>query len=429
MGVYEDQAWQQYVNEIGQRMAKISERPELPWQFLVVDQPAVNAFAVPGGFIYVTRGILPFLDNEAELAGVLGHEIGHITARHSAQQYTRAVGGALGLAAVGVFVPAARPFGQLSEQALAVLFLRYGRDDELQSDQLGARYAATTGWDPTGVPAFLATLGRLDEAAGDRRGVPNWLSTHPEPLARVEEVRPFAQKLAEGQPSLQVNREPFRRRLEGLMYGDNPDQGVIRGNAFLHPALRFRLEFPAGFQVANSPQQVVAKAPDRDVYMILQLVPNAQGGDVRTVALRSMQDAGFTPLRGDRERIGGLDAFSGVYQGQIEGLGPVVMRAAHIAYNDAVYLFGGLSPPNLFQQAEPSFLTSIRSFRMLSAAEAESIRPSRVALYVARQGDTWERLAERSGGAITAGALAVMNETAPGTQPTPGSELKIVVGG
>src|SRR5919108_2895033 len=140
MGQYNDPELQRYVSDLGQRLAKTSERPTLPWTFTVVDQPVVNAFAVPGGFIYITRGILAYLDNEAQLVGVVGHEIGHVTARHSAQQYTRSVGGQLGLLALGVFVPAARPFGQVGAQALGLLFLKYGRDDELQADSLGARY-------------------------------------------------------------------------------------------------------------------------------------------------------------------------------------------------------------------------------------------------------------------------------------------------
>jgi predicted Zn-dependent protease len=148
MGVYEDNALQQYVSRIGLRLAKISERPNLPWQFTVLDQPAVNAFALPGGFIYITRGILPFLHDEAELAGVLGHEIGHVTARHSVRQYTRAVGGTPVLGRLGVFVPATRPFGQISEQALGLLFLKYGRDDERQADGLGVRCRFSAGRDP-----------------------------------------------------------------------------------------------------------------------------------------------------------------------------------------------------------------------------------------------------------------------------------------
>ncbi len=172
MGVYNDPELAKYVSDIGLRLAKLSERPNLPWQFTVVDQPAINAFALPGGFIYITRGILPFLDDEAELAGVLGHEIGHVTARHSVRQYTRTVGGVAALGALGVFVPAARPFGQISEQALGLLFLKYGRDDELQADQLGARYEASAGWDPAGVPGMLSTLGLLDEASWRSQGRP-----------------------------------------------------------------------------------------------------------------------------------------------------------------------------------------------------------------------------------------------------------------
>jgi predicted Zn-dependent protease len=165
MGVYGDRAIQAYVSDIAQRMAGVSERPRLPWQFTVVDVPAVNAFALPGGYIYLTRGILPYLDDEAELAGVLGHEIGHVTARHAAQAYTRATGTGLGVAIASIFVPAARPFGSLAETAVGVLFLKYGRDDELEADRLGARYEFQTGWDPAGVPDLLNTLA----SRGDRR--------------------------------------------------------------------------------------------------------------------------------------------------------------------------------------------------------------------------------------------------------------------
>ena len=227
MGVYDDQALQQYVSRVGLQLAKLSERPNLPWQFTVVDQPAINAFALPGGFIYITRGILPFLDNEAELAGVLGHEIGHVTARHSVQQYTRSVGGAIALGGLGVFVPAARPFGQLSEQALSLLFLKYGRDDELQADGLGARYEAMGGWDPEGVPGMLSTLGRLDEAAGDRKGVPNWLSTHPEPLQRVAQIQPEVQKLKSGRSNFITDHNALLQRVDGVIFGDNPSGEVF----------------------------------------------------------------------------------------------------------------------------------------------------------------------------------------------------------
>jgi predicted Zn-dependent protease len=429
MGVYDDAELQKYVSDIGLRLAKLSERPSLPWQFTVVDQPAVNAFAVPGGFIYVTRGILPFLADEAELAGVLGHEIGHVTARHSAQQYTRSVGGVIGLGALGVFVPAVRPFGQLSETALSVMFLKYGRDDELQSDQLGAKYSVTGGWDPAGVPGMLSTLGRLDEAAGERKGVPNFLSTHPEPLSRVKEIEPAVQQLQAGRTGLVTDRDAMLRRVDGVIYGDNPAQGIVRGSTFLHPPLRFRLDFPDQWQVANSPQQVVAKAPNAEVYLLLQLVQKPAGRDIQDVAANSMGTAGFRAIEGERTTINGLDAFVGVYQGQIEGFGAVTTRAAHISYNSNIYMLAGIVSPDLFRQADGAFLGAIRSFRALSAGEADSIRPNRVDLYVVRAGDTWAALAERSRGAIKPDTLAIMNKFAPGSTPPVGSRIKIVVEG
>jgi len=429
MGVYDDPELQQYVSRIGLQLAKVSERPGLPWQFTVVDQPAINAFALPGGFIYVTRGILPFLDSEAELAGVLGHEIGHVTARHSVRQYSRALGGTLLLGGLGAFVPAARPFGQISEQALGLLFLKYGREDELQADELGARYESTGGWDPEGVPGMLSTLGRLDEAAGDRKGVPNWLSTHPDPLARVTQIQPTVQKLKAGRTSFVTGRDSLLRQVDGVVFGDNPEQGITRGSTFLHPPLRFRIDFPAKWDVANSPQQVVAKAPDADVFMLLQMVTKPQGRTVQDVAASSMQGAGFRLVSGDRATISGLDAYVGVYQGQIEGLGEVTSRAAHILHNNAFYLVAGLVSPGRFEQVDPTFLAAVRSFRPLSAAEAESIRPHRVDLYVVRAGDTWTSIAERSGGAIKPSTLAVMNHATPDSQPQPGARIKIVVGG
>src|SRR5918992_4887595 len=163
MGLYEDEELQRYVSELGMELARRSQRPNLPWSFAILDSPAVNAFALPGGFIYITRGILPYLDNEAQLVGVLGHEIGHVTARHSAQQYTRGVGTSIGVLVGSIFVPQVRPFGDLAEGGLGVLFLKFGRDDELQADALGAEYAAGGGWDPAQVPAFLTTLARISE--------------------------------------------------------------------------------------------------------------------------------------------------------------------------------------------------------------------------------------------------------------------------
>ncbi len=429
MGIYNDPNLQEYISGIGMRLAMVGERPNLPWHYSVVDSPVVNAFALPGGYVYITRGILPFLNDEAQLAGVLGHETGHVTARHAAQQYTRAVGGTIGLVALGIFVPGARPFGQLAEQGLGVLFLKYSRGNELQADQLGARYAARANWDPAGVPDMLATLGRLDEASGQTKGVPNWLETHPEPLARVKEIQPEVQQLSAGRTGLVRNQDALLRAVDGIIYGDNPDQGVVRGTAFIHPPLRFRIDFPNGWAIQNGADQVIAKAPGAEVYMLLQQVEKPQGNGIENIARGSMQNAGFRIASGSRQQINGLDAFIGLYQGSLEGIGNVTIRAAHIVHNGNVYIVAGFSAPNVFEPLDPAILASIRSFKPLTAAEAAAVHPNRVDIYVVRQGDSWQSIAERSGGVVKPATLAIMNGAEPNSQPAVGKRIKIVVAG
>lgn len=432
MGLYNDAELQRYVESIGMRLARASERPNLPWHFTVVDEPAINAFALPGGYIYLTRGILPFLDNEAELAGVLGHEIGHITARHSAQQYTKATTAGIGVTLLSIFVPEARPLQNITETALGVLFLKYGRDDELQADQLGVQYTSKTGWDPAGVGGMLGTLARLDEASGNRRGVPNWLSTHPTPADRVQKVQALVQQTARPVGTSGTNDEAgFLRRIDGIVYGDSPSEGIIRGNTFLHPELRLSITFPQGWDVRNSKSQVLAKAPEREDYMLLQLVPNPNpSGSIEQVARGTMANAGFRQLNGERAEVNGLDAYVGTYQGQMQGLGTVVTLAAHIVHERNVYLFAGLAPANEFESVQRQFAQSIRSFRELSRQEAANIRPNRVDLYTVRQGDTWQSIAERlSRGAVKASTLAIMNNYEPNQPPRPGDRVKIVVEG
>ena len=430
MGVYEDPELQRYVESVAMRLARASERPNLPWSFAVVDEPAINAFALPGGFIYVTRGILPFLDNEAELAGVLGHEIGHVTARHSAQQYTKATTAGIGVTLLSIFVPEARPFQNLTETALGVLFLKHGRDDELQADELGVRYTATTGWNPAGVAGMLRTLGRLDEADGSRRGVPNWLSTHPTPADRVARIQTVVQKTAQPtMASATTDDAGFLRRLDGMVFGDSPNEGITRNNTFMHPVLRFSIAFPPQWDVRNSKQQVVAKAPQQEDYLILQLVPNASGS-IEQVARATMAGAGFRQLNGERAQVNGLDAYVGTYQGQMEGLGNVGALAAHIVHNRSVYLLAGLAPANEFRGVQQQFAQSIRTFRELSAQEAANIRPNRVDLYTVRPGDTWQGLSEQfSRGSIKPSTLAIMNNYEPGQQPRAGDRVKVVVEG
>ena len=341
MGVYNDPELQAYVADLGDRLARLSHRPNLPWTFAVVDHQAVNAFALPGGFIYITRGILPYLDDEAELVGVLGHEIGHVTARHAAQQSTRAGLGGVGIALLGIFVPATQPFGDLSSAALGVAFLKYGRDDEEESDRLGMEYASRGGWDPAGVPNFLQTLARMDELS--ERGVPNWLSTHPEPGARVVESQPIVAKFA-GPTAVERGRDRFLQHIAGVVVGDNPEDGIVRGSQFLHPALQLAVDFPEGWEVVNTDEQVAAQEPGQKRFMILQGVDRPNGRTLDEIATRSMAEAGLKRIDGQATSLNGVDAFVGTYRGQLSGMGRVMMRAAHIQQGRQFYMLAGFAP-------------------------------------------------------------------------------------
>jgi predicted Zn-dependent protease len=431
MGVYDDVALQEYVSGVGMRMAASSQRPDLPWHFTVVDSPAINAFALPGGYIYITRGILAYLDDEAELAGVLGHEIGHVTARHSAKQYSKATGASLGLALGSIFFPETRALGSAAESGLGLLFLKYGRDDELQADQLGARYAANNGWDPVGMQDMLRTLSRVDEQA-DRRGVPNYLATHPAPTDRVERIEQTVSTLRADAPAdrFKTDRADFLRRVDGLVFGENPREGVVRGGQFLHPDLRFAVTFPDGWDIQNSKQQVVAKAPGAEIYILLDLIKQPQGSTIQEVALADMRRAGFQAVQGGETTINGLPAFMGTFEGSMQNLGRIGVRAAYVPINRTVYRVAGLTTAANFDRAQEDFTRSLRSFRELSAREAAEVRPNRIDLYTVRSGDTWQSIAQGPGKSnVPAAKLAIMNSVSVSEQPQAGDRIKIVVGG
>ena len=430
MGVVDDSALQQYVDGIGHRLAASTERPDLPWSFAVVDAPAVNAFAVPGGFVYLTRGILAHLNSEAELAGVLGHEIAHVTARHSAAQYSKQTAGSLGLLLGQIFVPELRPFGQVAEAGLGVAFLKFGRDDELQADDLGAGYATAQGWDPRGVASMLETLGRLDDGP-DRKGVPNWLSTHPMPADRVARLDARVSSLrAQATRELAVNRAAYLQRVDGLMFGENPREGVLRGNTFLHPDMRFRLEFPQGWQVQNTPQQVVAQPQGGGGYVFLQLVQPGQARSLQDVAAADLGQTGLQFVEGSETRVNGLPAFVGTFRGQMQNMGDVVLRAAWIRHNNQVFRLAGLAGTNAYRQLQQAVDGTVQSFQPLSAGEAERIRPSVLELYTAKAGDTWESIAAGPGQTLVPAArLAVINGFSPQERPQAGDRLKVVIEG
>jgi predicted Zn-dependent protease len=426
---YRDERLQRYVEDIGMRLARASQRPRLPWQFTIVDVPAVNAFALPGGYVYITRGILPYLTSEAELAAVLGHEIGHVAARHSVRQYTKSSAGSLGLLTLGIFVPSTYPFSGLASSGLSVLFLKYSREDEIEADGLGAEYAASEGWDPHGIATMLSTLSRLD-AVADRRGIPNWLSTHPNPEMRVTRASAKVEAASAGRRDWAVNQDGYLERIDGLLFGDNPDEGVVRDNQFLHPAMRIAMEFPLDWPVNNGQEQVVAKNPSTDEYVVLQLLDRAQGKSLQDVARQQMSRAGWKAKSGAPARVNALEAWTGVYDGSVKALGNVTTVAEHVAVGRRVFLVAGVARRDQFEAARRTFDTALQSFRELSSREASAIRPNVVALYTAVAGDSWQSIAARQGkNIVRAATLAIMNGHAVSDQPKPGERIKIVAEG
>jgi predicted Zn-dependent protease len=276
---------------------------------------------------------------------------------------------------------------------------------------------------------MLTTLARVEEES-DNKGVPNWLLTHPAPADRVQRVQSAVQLAESTADRFKSDHEGYLQRVNGLEYGDNPDQGVVRGHSYVHRGLRFVFDFPDAWSVENGQTQVVAREPGGRSLMILQTARLAPGRTIEDVAVRSMQRAGFRTVDGSETTVNGLPAFIGTYAGTLRDLGRVQVRAAHLLHDREVFFVAGIAPLDAYANVEPAFSKSLRSFRALSAGEAEAVQPNRIALYTAQQGDTWQSIAERQGkGLVKAATLAIMNGRPVTDQPRPGERLKIVAGG
>jgi len=240
--------------------------------------------------------------------------------------------------------------------------------------------------------------------------------------AAVREAEAGATKFVE-------NHDAYLERMKGLVWGDNPEQGIVRGSTFLHPGLRFAIDFPRGWDLTNGQTQVVAKEPGTTALMLLQPVRRPEGRTIEDIAVLSMQRAGLRALEGSVTTIGGLNAYLATYAGSTKDLGTVTVRAAHIAVEHTIYLVAGLAPDQDYSRAEPSFTAAIKTFRAMTRAQAEDVHPNRIDLYTARRGDTWQGIAERTGSLIKPTTLAIMNGHAVNDPPRTGERLKVVVSG
>lgn len=404
MGLVPDSSLQEYVHTLGTSLAARSERPHLPWTFRVADDPTPNAFAAPGGFIFVTRGMMALFDSEAELVTVLGHEIGHVTARHQVTAISRAQVAQLGLGLGSVFVPQLESLGQVAGAGLQLLFLGYSRDAERQADELGFRYTLEQGYDPSRMGSVFTSLGRLG-ASSERSAVPSWLQTHPLPAERVAAAEQRYAALQPPPENLRVDREAYLRRIDGLVYGINPRNGFFEGERFLHPDLGFRLAFPGGWQTRNMAQAVLAGSPRNDALIQLTL---AEDGTPDAAAQRFFRQQGLRAGAARRQPVSGLPALvvpfqAQTQQGVLEGL------AAWITYDGRVYQLLGYTPAQIYAQYERAFWNTIGSFAPLTDPRALAAQPDRLRLVRLPEAMTLARFAERYPSAIPLAELAILN--------------------
>jgi predicted Zn-dependent protease len=424
MGVYDDKKVQDYVSRLGMALATKSERPQLPWAFYVMDDPTVNAFALPGGPIFVTRGILTHMNNEAELVGVLGHEIGHVTARHSVQQMTRQQIAQIGLGVGSIISSDIAQYAGLASQGLGVLFLKYGRDAESQSDQLGFKYMVRDGYDPRAMASMFTTLERVSklEGAGD---IPEWQSTHPNPGNRVEATMARVDTLSVPLNKLTTRQDEYLPMVAGMTYGEDPRQGYIEGNTFYHPGLRFKMELPAGWQSQNTPEALVAVSPAQDAMVRL----TAAQGTPDAAAKQFLGQEGVKSGGVSSAPVNGMPAASSQFEAQTEQ-GPLQGVVSFIKYGDLTYQILGYTPGGKLATYDKTFRSSINSFSELTDSKRLAVQPFKVELVKVDREMTIAEFNGQHPSTIPVERVAAVNGfDTPSDRIPAGSTIKRVIGG
>jgi len=424
IGLYADPVWQRYIQQFGARIAATSERPGLPWTFRVVDDPAVNAFALPGGFIYVTRGLLAHLTSEAELASVVGHEIGHVTARHTAAEMSKQQLIGLGLAAGSMASSQVAKYAGTASQALGILYLKFSRDDESQADQLGLRYMGRASYDPRQMPEVFRMLERLSTAEGGSR-LPTWLETHPSPANRVAAINQQIAALPQDFSGTSVNRDAYQRLLDGLVFGLNPRQGFFTGSQFSHPDLRFRITFPDGWTTHNGAQAVVAVSSQGDAAIELS---QASEPSADAAARAFLAQQGITSSPSARMSLtGGLPAVSTPFAAATED-GTLRGTVLFVEYGGAVYGIVGYAPEARWSTYQATAGRALQSFQRLTDPAALNVQPQHMDIVTLVRATTIAQLARERASPAAATTLALINQVEVDTPLASGRLVKWVIG-
>lgn len=423
IGTYGDSSLVRYIRGVGMGIARVSERPDLPWSYEIADEPVVNAFALPGGFIYVTRGILPYFNSEAELAAVLGHETGHVTARHSVEQISRQQLAQLGLGIGSVLFEPVQKYGNVLGAGLNLLFLKYSRDDERQADALGLRYMVKAGYDPNQMIDVFQMLDRQSSESGGS-GVPGWLQTHPSPQDRIQLIRKQLDTLPVAERKGKIERQAYLKHMDGIVFGQDPRDGYFQGDLFLHPKLRFQIRFPQGWQTQNTPQAVSAGAPNGDAVLQLTL---AQASGHRSAASDFFSQQGVRSGGTQETSINGFPATLGSFEAQTQS-GVVDGLAAFLDFGGNTYQILGYAAQGSYGSYRPTFESAIRSFDRLTDRSALDVQPMRVELYTTRRQTSIREIARSKPSPVSVTTLAIVNGVREDEAIPRGRTIKWVVG-
>lgn len=426
-GVYDDPELQAYVQRVGENVAAHSHRPGLVYRFAVLDTPDINAFALPGGYIYVTRGILAYLNSEAELAAVLGHEVGHVTARHSVRQYSAATAGQLAAAILLRSQAAQSLFNVIG----GALLSGYGRDQELEADRLGAEYLARNGYDPDAMTEVIGVLKNQEEYEKERakaegrepRAYHGVFATHPSADQRLQEVVAEAKRDVPTATS-RIGREEYLKHIDGMIYGDSAKSGVRRGNAFYHADMNFAVQFPQGWRLENASNAVTGQSVDREAVMQLR----AEDLNKRVTPQEFAQSRLKLNLRNGAPISGlALPSYSGLTVMNTP-FGRRTARVSIVYHENRAFLFLGTAENDAaFARFDPQFLDAARSLHGLSAAEKRIAKGLRLQVTRARSGQTFARFAQES--PLTNYpelVLRLLNDKYPAGEPVAGEFIKII---
>ncbi len=421
-GLYDDAELARYVEEIGQSLVGVSHLrragadPEwmaTEFHFRVLDSPVVNAFALPGGYVYVTRGLLAHLEDQAQLAVVLGHEIGHVAGRHASkraakQSFSQVL--LLGSAVGGQILAggsAAQDILNYGSAATQLLFLSYGRDDERESDRLGVEYAALLGYDASHAADFFQSLKRLGDQSGQK--IPSMLSTHPDPGERESTIKRLSAEWAAKEPMTRVDGPSYLDAINGMVFGDDPQNGFERDGIFYHPRLKFAFPVSAIFQVVNQPSQVILINKDQTAGVIFDI--DADHATAKLAAEAFSKQEGITTVQSGIGSSNGLSARYVIAEVSDSNGQKTRLRVHFVDYAGNVFRFIGLAPKNTFESYDGYFQATMKGFIALSDPDILATQPDRVDVqHVSRSGAFRALIPVKLPSGVTPNGLAILNQ-------------------